>query len=53
MEFDYQKPGAQEYYNSIFELYAEWGVDFVKVDDICNTNFYIDNPYSAEKRNRK
>ncbi|WP_026885059.1 glycoside hydrolase family 27 protein [Clostridium beijerinckii] len=46
---DCQKPGAQEYYNSIFELYAQWGVDFVKVDDICNTNFYIDNPYSAEK----
>jgi alpha-galactosidase len=31
---DMEKPGAQEYYNSIFELYAEWGVDFVKVDDI-------------------
>lgn len=46
---DDQKPGAQEYYNSIFELYSEWGVDFVKVDDICNTNFYTDNPYSAEK----
>jgi hypothetical protein len=46
---DYKKTGAQEYYNSIFELYAEWGVDFVKVDDICNTNFYVDNPYSAEK----
>ncbi len=28
------KPGAQEYYNSIFELYADWGVDFVKIDDI-------------------
>lgn len=28
------KPGAQEYYNSIFDLYAEWGVDFVKIDDI-------------------
>lgn len=28
------KPGAQEYYNSIFELYASWGVDFVKVDDL-------------------
>lgn len=28
------KPGAQEYYNSIFELYAEWGVDFVKIDDL-------------------
>jgi len=28
------KPGAQEYYNSIFNLYASWGVDFVKVDDL-------------------
>lgn len=28
------KPGAQEYYNSIFDLYAGWGVDFVKVDDL-------------------
>ena len=28
------RPGAQEYYNSIFELYAEWGVDFVKIDDL-------------------
>ena len=46
---DYRKPGAQEYYNSLFELYAEWGVDFVKVDDICNTNMYPHNPYSAEK----
>ena len=27
--------GAQEYYNSIFELYAMWGVDFIKCDDIC------------------
>jgi hypothetical protein len=25
---------GQLYYNSIFDLYAEWGVDFVKVDDI-------------------
>ncbi|MDE5608168.1 MAG: NPCBM/NEW2 domain-containing protein [Muribaculaceae bacterium] len=31
---DYRKPGAQEYYNSIFDLYAEWGVDFIKVDDL-------------------
>ncbi len=37
-------PGSQEYYNSLFELYAEWGVDFVKVDDICrnwNNEFEI------------
>jgi Alpha-galactosidase len=26
--------GAQEYYNSIFELYAAWGVDFIKIDDL-------------------
>lgn len=28
------KPGAQEYYNSLFQLYASWGIDFVKVDDL-------------------
>jgi hypothetical protein len=28
------KAGAQEYYNSLFKLYASWGVDFVKVDDL-------------------
>lgn len=31
---DASKPGAQEYYNSLFELYAEWGVDFIKADDM-------------------
>ena len=31
---DATKRGAQEYYNSLFELYASWGVDFVKVDDL-------------------
>ena len=46
---NHSKPGAQEYYNSIFQLYARWGVDFVKVDDICNTNAYPMSPYSAEK----
>lgn len=44
---DAGKPGAQAYYNSLFELYASWGVDYVKVDDICNTNLYVDRPYSA------
>ena len=32
---DAEKPGAQEYYDSLLELYASWGVDFIKVDDIC------------------
>ncbi len=27
--------GAQEYYDSLAELYAGWGVDFIKCDDIC------------------
>lgn len=31
---DTSKPGAQEYYNSIFNLLAQWGVDYVKVDDL-------------------
>ena len=29
------RDGAQEYYNSIIKMYAEWGVDFIKVDDIA------------------
>ena len=28
-------PEAQMYYDSIMQLYAEWGVDFIKCDDIC------------------
>ncbi len=30
-----QKDAARDYYNSIFQLYAAWGVDFVKCDDIA------------------
>ena len=32
---DMSKPGAQEYLNSILELYKDWDVDFIKVDDIA------------------
>jgi alpha-galactosidase len=28
------RPGAQEYYDSVFALIAAWEVDFVKVDDL-------------------
>lgn len=34
--------GAQAYYDSLIELYAEWGVDFLKVDDIAR-------PYSKDE----
>lgn len=44
---DIRRPGAQDYYDSLFELYAQWGVDFVKVDDICVTEFKPLDLYSA------
>jgi hypothetical protein len=31
---DMTKPGAQEYYNTRIQQYADWGVDFIKVDDL-------------------
>lgn len=31
---DMSKPGAKAYYESIAKLYAQWGVDFVKADDM-------------------
>lgn len=37
---DHTKAGAQAYYDSLFELYAEWEVDFVKVDDIADSKLY-------------
>lgn len=37
---DMSKPGSQEFYNSLINQMAEWGVDFIKYDDIV--------PYPAE-----
>lgn len=39
---------GQRYYDSLLELYASWGVDFIKCDDICNTNIHPHKPYSAK-----
>jgi hypothetical protein len=33
---DMSKPGAQDYYDSILQLYAAWGVDYIKADDIAS-----------------
>jgi hypothetical protein len=33
---DMTKPGSQEYYNSVFKQFAEWEIDFVKVDDVTH-----------------
>jgi len=37
---DMSRPGAQAYYDSVFALFASWGVDFVKMDDMSR-------PYDA------
>lgn len=33
---DMTRPHAQAYYDSVMELMAEWGVDFIKYDDISH-----------------
>jgi alpha-galactosidase len=33
-KIDFTKPGAQEYINSIIDLYASWGIDFIKMDSV-------------------
>lgn len=42
-----KEEAGQAYYDSVIGLYAQWGVDYIKCDDICNTNIYPCNPYSA------
>ena len=36
---DVTKPGGQAYYDAIARLYASWGVDFVKADDMGDHKF--------------
>ena len=35
---DYAKPGAQPYINSIVDELARWGVDYIKLDGITDSN---------------
>ncbi len=37
---DMTRPGAQAYYDGVFRMYADWGVDFIKMDDMSR-------PYDA------
>ncbi len=39
---DSKKEGAQEYYNSLFNLYASWGLDFIKIDDLSAPFYHQD-----------
>jgi alpha-galactosidase len=46
-KIDFTKPGAQEYINSVIDLYASWGIDFIKLDAVTpgsyNDNLNINN----------
>lgn len=42
---DATKPEGQAYYNSIVQMYADWGVDYIKCDDISRP---YDNVQKAE-----
>ncbi|PHN02115.1 alpha-galactosidase [Flavilitoribacter nigricans] len=35
-----QEAAAQAYYNSLFELYASWGVDYIKADDMMFQDYH-------------
>ncbi|HTS34607.1 MAG TPA: glycoside hydrolase family 27 protein [Candidatus Solibacter sp.] len=35
---DYSKPGAQEYTNSWVEMLAAWGIDYIKIDGMTDSN---------------
>jgi hypothetical protein len=47
---DMSKAGAQEYYDSVFALIAEWGVDYVKVDDLSRPYFQNQPEIEAIRR---
>jgi alpha-galactosidase len=34
-KIDFTKPGAQAYINSIVDLFASWGIDFIKLDAVA------------------
>ncbi len=35
-------PEGQIYYDGLIQMYADWGVDFIKCDDICDSKMYPD-----------
>lgn len=50
---DMTKPGAQAYYDSIIELLVEWGVDFIKYDDIIPSPPEVDAVVAAIEKNKR
>ncbi|WP_229522413.1 X2-like carbohydrate binding domain-containing protein [Paenibacillus monticola] len=46
-KIDFTKPGAQEYVNSIADLIASWGIDFVKFDSVTPGSGHNDTSIDA------
>ncbi len=42
-------PAAQAYYDSLFQLYASWGVDYVKIDDMLRDFAHPNDSYYADE----
>lgn len=40
-------PAGQAYYDSIISMYADWGVDFIKCDDICDSWMYRHDSFNG------
>lgn len=38
VRIDYDKPGAQEFINSWVRMLAAWGIDYIKIDGMQNSN---------------
>lgn len=43
---------GQAYYDSLLAMYAQWGVDFIKCDDICDSRLYRTEPFSGWEETR-
>lgn len=41
-KIDFTKPGAQEYVNSVVNLFASWGIDFIKLDGVTPGSYHDD-----------
>lgn len=44
--------GGQAYYDSIISMYAQWGVDYIKCDDICDSWLYRELPFNGWEETR-
>ncbi|MCM1173752.1 MAG: glycoside hydrolase family 27 protein [Blautia sp.] len=43
---------GQAYYDSLLAMYAEWGVDYIKCDDICDSRLYREEPFLGWEETR-